>query len=115
MKQSSKKLINEGLVERVGKTNSQKLILGKEYFVFTDKKGEYSAIKPIDNKQAKSLIVLHLQEFGKAKMADFEALLNRFFNKNQIRYLIEQLVEQGVLEKEGQFKGTVYTLAKKGE
>ena len=110
-----KKLINEGLVERIGKTNSQKLILGKEYFVFTDKKGEYSAIKPIDNKQAKSLIVLHLQEFGKAKMADFEALLNRFFNKNQIRYLIEQLVEQGVLEKEGQFKGTVYTLAKKGE
>jgi len=108
-----KKLINEGLVERVGKTNSQKLILGKEYFVFTDKKGEYSAIKPIDNKQAKSLIVLHLQKFGKAKMADFEALLNRFFNKNQIRYLIEQLVEQGVLEKEGQFKGTIYSLTKK--
>ena len=107
--------VDQRLVERVGKTNSQKLILGKEYFVFTDKKGEYSAIKPIDNKQAKSLIVLHLQEFGKAKMADFEALLNRFFNKNQIRYLIEQLVEQGVLEKEGQFKGTIYTLAKKGE
>ncbi|MDO9155055.1 MAG: ATP-binding protein [Paludibacter sp.] len=110
-----KKLIKEGLVERVGKTNSQKLILGKEYFVFTDKKGEYSAIKPIDNKQAKSLIVLHLQEFGKAKMADFEAVLNRFMNKNQIRYLIEQLVEQGVLDKEGQFKGTIYTLAKKVE
>lgn len=108
-----KKLIKEGLVERVGKTNSQKLILGKEYFVFADKKGEYSAIKPIDNKQAKSLIVLHLQEFGKAKMADFEAVLNRFMNKNQIRYLIEQLVEQGVLEKEGQFKGTIYSLTKK--
>lgn len=77
------------------------------------KLGVYSAIKPIDNKQAKSLVVLHLQEFGKAKMADFEALLNRFMNKNQIRYLIEQLVEQGVLDKEGQFKGTIYTVSKK--
>ena len=110
-----KKLIKEGLVERIGKTNSQKLILGKEYFLFADKNGENSAIKPIDNKQAKSLIVLHLQEFGKAKMGDFEVVLNRFMNKNQIRYLIEQLVEQGALDKEGQFKGTIYTLAKKGE
>lgn len=101
------------MVERVGKTNSQKLILGKEYFVFTDNKGEYSAIKPINNKQAKSLIVLHLQEFGKAKMADFGALLNRFMYKNQIRYIIEQLVEQGVLDRDGQFKGKIYSLAKK--
>ena len=34
-------------------------------------------------------------------------------NKNQIRYLIEQLVEQGVLEKKGKLKGTIYSLAKK--
>ena len=46
-------------------------------------------------------------------MADFEAVLNRFMNKNQIRYLIEQLVEQGMLGKEGQFKGTIYSLTKK--
>jgi len=46
-------------------------------------------------------------------MADFEAILNQYMNKNQIRYLIEQLVEQGVLDKEGQFKGTIYSLTKK--
>jgi hypothetical protein len=48
-------------------------------------------------------------------MSDIEALLNRYINKNQILYLIEQLVEQGLLDKEGQFKGTIYTLAKKRE
>lgn len=34
-----KKMEKEGLIERVGKTNSQKIILSKEYFVFTGKQG----------------------------------------------------------------------------
>ena len=108
-----KKLIKEGLVERVGKTNSQKLILGKEYYVFTDNKGEYSSEKQIDNNQAVSMIIRHLQDFGKAKMADFESLLNPFMTRNQISYLIGQLVEKGVLDKEGQFKDTTYSQGKK--
>lgn len=103
-----KRLIKEGLIERVGKTNSQKLILGKEYYVFTDKKGEYSSEKKLDNDQAMVMIIRHLQEFNKAKMGDFESLLKPFMTRNQISYLIGQLVEKGILEKEGQLKGTTY-------
>jgi len=108
-----KKLIKEGLVERVGKTNSQKLILCKEYYVFTDKKGEYSSEKQIDNDQMVRMIIRHLQEFSKAKMGDFESLLHTFMTRNQISYLVGQLVEKGILDKEGQFKGTSYFLGKK--
>lgn len=53
-----------------------------------------------------SIIIRHLQEFSKAKMGDFESLLNPFKTKDQIRYLVGQLVEKGILDKEGQFKGT---------
>jgi ATP-dependent DNA helicase RecG len=108
-----KKLIKEGLVERVGKTNSQKLILCKEYYVFTDKKGEYSSKKQIDNDQVVLMIIGHLQEFNKAKMGDFESLLHPFMTRNQISYIVGQLVEKGILEKEGQFKGTTYFQGKK--
>lgn len=59
------------------------------------------------------MIIRHLQDFGKAKMADFESLLNPFMTRNQISYLIGQLVEKGVLDKEGQFKGTTYSQGKK--
>lgn len=108
-----KKLIKEGLVERVGKTKSQRLILGKEFYEFTDKKGEYSSEKQIDNEQAVLIILRHLQDFSKAKMGDFESLLRQFMTRNQISYLIGQLVEKGILDKEGQYKGTTYSQGKK--
>ncbi|MBK7381230.1 MAG: putative DNA binding domain-containing protein [Ignavibacteriales bacterium] len=103
-----KKLLKEGLVEKVGKTSSQKIILSKEYFIFTDKRAEYSVEKPLDNNQIIFLIIQHLQEFGKAKMGDFETLLQKFMTRDQVRYLVAQLVEQGMLDKEGQLKGTTY-------
>lgn len=56
-----KKMEKEGLIERVGKTNSQKIILSKEYFVFTGKQSEYSEGMPIDNFQIGIIILKHVQ------------------------------------------------------
>jgi ATP-dependent DNA helicase RecG len=110
-----KKLEKDGLVERVGKTNSQKFILSKAYFIFIDRRAEYSAEKSLEQNQFIFLIVQHLQEFGKAKMGDFEALLQKFITRDQVRYLISQMVVDGVLDKEGQGKGTTYKQGKKIE
>jgi ATP-dependent DNA helicase RecG len=110
-----KKLEKEGLVERVGKTISQRLILSKDYYVFTNKRGEYSNEKPADNNHLIFLIIQHLQEFDKAKMGDFEILLKKFMSRDQVKYLINRMVEKGMLEKEGIFKGTYYRRGKKME
>jgi ATP-dependent DNA helicase RecG len=110
-----KKLEKDGLVERVGKTNSQKFILSKAYFIFIDKRAEYSAEKSLEQNQFIFLILQHLQEFGKAKMGDFEILLQKFITRDQVRYLIGQMVVDGMLDKEGQGKGTTYKQGKKIE
>lgn len=46
-----------------------------------------------------------LHKFGKAKMADFESLLNSFMTRDQFSYLIGQLVEKGILDKENNLNG----------
>jgi len=110
-----KKLEKDGLIERIGKTNSQKLILSKAYFIFIDKRAEYSAEKSLEQNQIIFLIIQHLQEFGKAKMGDFTTLLQKFMTRDQVKYLIGQMVEDGMLDKYGNLKGTTYKQGKKME
>ncbi len=105
---SLRKLEKEGLVERVGKTNSQRIILSKEYFVFTGKQGEYTAEKSIDTFQIGTMIMNHIHEFGKGKMGEFETLLQRFMTRAQVKYTVTKLVEQGMLDKKGEGRGTEY-------
>jgi ATP-dependent DNA helicase RecG len=110
-----KKMEKEGLIERVGKTNSQKIILSKEYFVFTGKQSEYSEDKPIDTYQIGIIILNHIQEFGKGKMKDFEILLRKFMTRAQVKYAIGKMVEQGFLDKKGEGKTTEYFAGKQME
>lgn len=110
-----KKMEKEGLIERVGKTNSQKIILSKEYFVFTGKQSEYSEGMPIDNFQIGIIILKHVQEFGKGKMKEFEFLLRKFMTRAQVKYAIGKMVEQGILDKKGEGKTTEYYAGKQME
>lgn len=106
------KLEREGLIKRVGKTRAQKIILSKAYYIFSDKRGEYSAANLLRNEQVNLLILNHLEKFGTAKMGDFESLLQNFMTRDQVRYLINQMVKEKRLEKEGLRKGTTYKQGK---
>lgn len=110
-----KKLERENLVERVGKTNSQKIILSKEYFVFTGRQSEYSVGKPIDNFQIGIIIMKHIQEFGKGKMKDFEQLLTKFLTRAQVKYAVGKMVEEGMLDTRGEGKAREYFPGKRME
>lgn len=103
-----KKLESEGLIERVGKTNSQRIILSKLYYELTDNRGAYSDGKALDNYQVGMIIINHIQEFGKGKMKDFEFLLRNFMNRGQVKYVISKMVTDGLLDKHGEGKSTVY-------
>ena len=103
-----KKLEKEELIERVGKTNSQKVILSKLYFEFTDNRAAYTDGKPIDDYQVGIVIMNHIQEFGKGKMKDFEYLLRNFMSRGQVKYVISKMVADGLLDKKGEGKGTEY-------
>jgi ATP-dependent DNA helicase RecG len=103
-----KKLEQEGLIERIGRTNSQKIILSKLYFELTDNRGAYSDGKPIDSYQVGMVIINHIQEFGKGKMKDFEFLLRNFMARGQVKYMISKMVTEGLLDKKGVGKATEY-------
>lgn len=103
-----KKLESEGLIERIGKTNSQRIILSKLYYELTDNRGAYSDGKALDNYQVGMIIINHIQEFGKGKMKDFEFLLRNFMNRGQVKYVISKMVTDGLLDKHGEGKSTVY-------
>lgn len=103
-----KKLENEGLLERIGKTNSQKIILSKLYFELTDNRAAYTDGKPIDGYQVGIVVMNHIQQFGKGKMKDFEYLLRNFMSRGQVKYVISKMVTDGLLDKKGEGKATEY-------
>jgi ATP-dependent DNA helicase RecG len=103
-----KKLEKEGLIEKKGKTNSQKIILTKLYFELTDNRAAYLDGHLIDEYQIGIIIMNHIQEFGKGKMKDFEFLLSKFMTRGQVKYYIAKMVNEGLLEKQGEGKSTEY-------
>lgn len=103
-----KKFEGENLIERIGKTNSQKIVLSKLYYEMTDNRAAYTDGKPIDQYQIGMIIMNHIQGFGKGKMKDFEYLLRNFMSRSQVKYIISKMVTEGLLDKKGAGKSTEY-------
>ena len=102
------KLESEGLIERIGKTRSQKFILSKEYYQFTGKESQYSQQKNFTEFQLNLVVINHIQEFGKTKIGELEELLKTYVTRDQVKYLVKKLVDSGTLEQKGTGKGTYY-------
>lgn len=103
-----KKLEVDGLIEKVGNTNAQKLILSKTYYSITGKQGEYTHEKPLESYQINMLVTQYLEEFKMAKMKDFVALLKKFLTREQVKYKVEQMVKSETLEQKGKGSATFY-------
>lgn len=103
-----KKMEKEGLLERVGKTNSQKFILAKDYYIFTGTEHEYSNQKPISDIQIAIILLKHIKEFEKGRMKDFEFLLKNLLSRAQVKYAVNKMVEAGLLDRVGEGKSTFY-------
>lgn len=107
------KLIREGLVEKVGKTTAQRLILSKTYYSFTDTQGKYTLENIQDPHHAQTFILKHFSEFKEAQMKDFVQLLETYFTREQIKNCVYNLVKRGILEKSGNGRSTLYTVSQK--
>jgi len=105
-----RKLEKQGLVEKHGKTKGSYFLLARAYYEFTDEKGKYSKTTDWDERQAFYIILHHLQKFEKAKMNDFIDLFEGRLTRKQVRYIVEKLVEKKDLRREGDGKGTIYSV-----
>jgi ATP-dependent DNA helicase RecG len=111
-KKMVEKLLNVGLVERIGSTRASRLILSKDYFVFTNNRAAYTRLKPMNDAQIGIIISSLLQDHSYVKMGDFVRLFKKELGRESVKNMIYQLVAVGYLDKEGTGKGTKY---KKGK
>lgn len=106
-KETVKKLLDRDLIEQKGKTRGTYYVLSKQYYEFSDEKGKYSKTN-IDQNQAFLMILQHLKKFDQAKMKDFVDLFHGGLTRKQVRTIVEKLVENKELNKQGTGKGTYY-------
>jgi ATP-dependent DNA helicase RecG len=109
---SVKHLLQEELIEKVGRTNNQRYRLAKQYYSFTNQEATYSASSPLEESKAVMLIIQHIQEFEKASMKDFVELFKSFYTRDQTKYLIYKLLAINFLERKGASNSPYYTLNK---
>ena len=105
-----KQLLERKLIEKRGKTRGTFYILSKSYYELCGKEGEYSHQDDWDINQVLSVIIPHLSKFGKAKMKDFVNLLEGHLTRRQVRLMIDQLLNNEFLSKEGEGASTVYKM-----
>lgn len=110
-KETLKSLLDRGLIEKRGKTRGTYYILSKSYYEFCGKEGEYSKRDDWGMNQVISVIIPHLTKFSKAKMKDFVNLLDGHLTRRQVRLVINQLVNNEYLTKEGEGAATIYKIS----
>lgn len=109
------KLILEGLLEKYGKTSSQKFCLSKAYYSFINKEADYTKHIPIDEGYVIMKINQYLSVWKTAKMGKFVELFDGQLTREQVKYLISKLTAppSGFLEFSGSGSGREYFISKK--
>ncbi len=104
-------LLKRGMIEKRGKTRGIYYVLSKNYYEFAGKEGEYTQQVNWTVGQAWPVILSHFSAFTKAKMKDFETMLQSHMTRRQVKAMIDQLVRHGELLKQGKGSGTYYTIS----
>lgn len=98
-------LEQEELIKRSGGSASEKYVLADKYFDIKNTASEVGGFRIIDLERVLNV----LKDNPVAKMKDFVAAFDNDLNREQVRYLIDKLVDV-VIEKQGAGSGTTYSL-----
>ncbi len=106
------KLLDRKLIEKRGKTRAVYYILSKKYYEYSDEKGEYAKHFELTDEQAFLRILEYFENYREAKTKDFISLFDNLLNRKQVRFIIDKLVENKHLKRNGKGSGTFYTVEK---
>lgn len=104
-------LLRRGLIEKHGKTKGTYYILSKNYYDFSGDMAIYAQKTEWNTAQASMIIIPYLLKFQQAKMKDFSDLMSGHLTRRQVRSLINQMVDEGILNKSGVGSGTTYVIS----
>lgn len=99
-------LLDEGIIERIGRARGVRFILSRKFHSFLGQHGAYTRRKGLDRETNKALLCKHIEENREAGSAfrDLEQVLPAL-SRNQVQKLLQELKAQGRIRLTGLRKG----------
>jgi len=105
---SLERLVALGLVARVGSNKSKRYILGGLYEALT---AESTKVGNYTSHEISVIVNLFKSDHGICRMGQIASAFGAAYTREQVKFLVEKLVSDGVLIKEGRGNTTSYRLA----
>jgi len=110
LKQHVQKLLDNGVIERVGRGRGVRFILSRRFYSFLGRRGVYTRERGLDPETNKALLLQHVRTFGTAAIRDFEQVLPAL-SRSQIHSLLRSLRADGKIRRVGEKRGSKWELA----
>ena len=114
LRQRLPRLVDLGLVERVGKGRGTRYILSRKFHAMLGQRGAYTRRRGLDREANKALLLQHIRENTDkgTKMADLLQVLPSH-SRQQVKSLIQKLKSEGLIINQGTTSAARWFLAEK--
>ncbi len=105
-------LLEQGVVERIGRGRGVRYILSKRFHSFLGRAGRYTRAKGLDRETHKELLVRHISEVEPegARLSDLQDVLKEL-SRRQLQGIVKELREAGRIRLAGSTRGSRWRLA----
>jgi ATP-dependent DNA helicase RecG len=103
------KLMENGVIERIGKGRGICYVLSKNFYEFTGRKGSYTRRIGLDRETNKELIIKHLHHYKKGSLNEFHQVLPNL-SRHQIYSLLKSLKTENRIKFIGSKRGGYWEL-----
>jgi ATP-dependent DNA helicase RecG len=103
------KLMENGVIERIGKGRGIRYVLSKNFYEFTGRKGSYTRRIGLDRETNKELIIKHLHHYNKGSLNEFHQVLPNL-SRHQIYSLLKSLKTEKRIKFIGSKRGGYWEL-----
>lgn len=108
-------LVDQGVVERVGRGRGVRYVLSRKFYSFLGKPGAYTREKGLDRETNKTLLLKHITDSGSNGSALNELLqVLPSHSKDQVKKLLQQLKDEGKISPAGAKRGAKWFAANGG-
>jgi len=106
LKELTYPLLEQGVIEKVGRGRGVRYILSRKFYLFIDEKGVYTRRRGLDRPTNKALLLKHIQD-NREEGTPLRDLLQVLpsFSRAQVQTLLRELKSEGLVNSQGRTKG----------
>ena len=109
LKQPLNRLLEKGIVEKIGKGRGARSVLSRRFYSFIGKSGSYTRRRGLDRNTQKELLLKHIRDSNPdgARLKDMQDVLTEL-SRAQIQTLLRELKADGKIRAEGQTRAGLW-------